>query len=249
MYGIFKSAIKRISGLSKPLTVGTKNETTRNDWIIKTLANIPAGGRILDAGAGEQPYKIFCKHLQYVSQDVDQYNAGGDGIGLQRPEWDHGTLDIVSDIASIAEPDHSFDAILCTEVFEHIRHPRDAIKEFSRLLKPGGDLILTAPFASLTHFAPMHFYSGFTRFFYQEELTEAGFDILEMDVNGNFFEFLAQEINRINSVAAQYSNSRLSLKETLAAKVLLNALQRFSAKDNGSSELLNLGFHVWAQKK
>lgn len=248
MYRFFKSVIKKSLGLSQSINVGTKNEATRNDWIKNALQKIPAGGRILDAGAGEQPYKVFCKHLQYVSQDFDQYNAGGDGIGLQRPAWDHGTLDIISDIASIPEPDNSFDAVICTEVFEHIRHPREAIKEFARLLKPGGDLILTAPFASLTHFAPFHFYSGFNRFFYQEELTEASFNILEMDANGNYFEFLAQEINRINSVAGQYSNDRFGLKETLASKVLLKALQRFSAKDKGSRELLNLGFHVLARK-
>jgi len=243
-----KSAIKKSFGLSKPLTVGTKNEATRDNWIKNTLLKIPAGGRILDAGAGEQPYKLLCSHLNYVSQDFYQYNAGGDGVGLQRPQWDHGTLDIVSDIASIPEPDHSFDAIICTEVFEHIRHPREAVKEFFRLLKPGGYLILTAPFASLTHFAPYHFYSGFNRFFYQEELTGAGFDIIEMDVNGNYFEFLAQEINRVNGVAAQYTNNRLNLKERLASKLLLGALQRFSEKDKGSSELLNLGFHVLAKK-
>jgi len=249
MTGFFKAVIKKTLGLSKPLTVGTKNEATRDEWIKNTLLKIPPGGRILDAGAGEQPYKIYCEHLKYVSQDFDKYNAGGDGVGLQRPAWDHGTLDIISDIASVPEPDNSFDAILCTEVFEHIIHPREAIKELTRLLKPGGFLILTAPFASLTHFAPFHFYSGFNRFFYQEALAEAGFDILEIDANGNYFEFLAQEINRVNGVAALYAKDRLSLTERLAAKSLLKALQRFSGGDKGSAELLNLGLHVLAQKK
>ncbi|RFZ95595.1 class I SAM-dependent methyltransferase [Mucilaginibacter conchicola] len=249
MYGFFKSVLKKALNLSTPLTVGTKNEETRNNWIKNTLVKIPAGGRILDAGAGEQPYKVFCEHLSYVSQDFDQYNAGGDGVGLQRPSWDYGKLDIICDIASVPEADNSFDAIMCTEVFEHIRHPREAVKEFTRLLKPGGYLILTAPFASLTHFAPYHFYSGFNSFFYREELEEAGFDILEMEANGNFFEFLAQEINRISGVAASYSKDSLSLKEKLASKVLLKALQRFSGKDKGSSELLNMGFHVLARKK
>lgn len=248
MCKILRRAIKKTLGLSKSLTVGTKNEATRDTWIKGVLLKIPAGSRILDAGAGEQPYKVFCRHLNYVSQDFDNYNAGGDGVGLQKPTWDHGVLDIISDIASIPEPDNSFDAIMCTEVFEHIRHPREAIKEFTRLLKPDGYLILTAPFASLTHFAPYHFYSGFNRYFYQQELTEAGFQILTIEANGNYFEFLAQEINRINGVAALYSNGRLNLKEAVASKLLLKALQRFSEEDKGSSELLNLGFHIFAKK-
>lgn len=37
---------------------------------------------------------------------------------------DYGQLDIISDIASIPREDESFDAEMCTEVFEHIVNPR-----------------------------------------------------------------------------------------------------------------------------
>ena len=59
---------------SKELTVGSYNETTRVNWIEKTLKKIPAGSKILDAGAGEQQFKKFCKHLEYVSQDFAEYD-------------------------------------------------------------------------------------------------------------------------------------------------------------------------------
>jgi 2-polyprenyl-3-methyl-5-hydroxy-6-metoxy-1,4-benzoquinol methylase len=62
----------------------------------------------------------------------------------------YGQLDIVSDIASIPEKASSFDAIMCTEVFEHIINPRDAFTEFTRLLKKDGYLILTTPLQSNT---------------------------------------------------------------------------------------------------
>jgi Methylase involved in ubiquinone/menaquinone biosynthesis len=52
---------------------------------------------------------------------------------LQTGPWDNSKLDIVSDILSIPLPDHSVDAIMCTEVLEHIPDPLGAIKEFSRL--------------------------------------------------------------------------------------------------------------------
>jgi hypothetical protein len=45
-------------------TVGTDNERTRVAWIERTLKRIPAGARLLDAGAGEQQFKRFCSHLQ-----------------------------------------------------------------------------------------------------------------------------------------------------------------------------------------
>ncbi len=45
----------------------------------------------------------------------------------------------------LALPDHSFDAITCTEVIAHLENPRFVFREFSRLLRPGGVLILTMP--------------------------------------------------------------------------------------------------------
>lgn len=229
--------------------VGTKNEENRTFWLQKTLAKIPQGNRILDAGAGEQQFRKFCTHLSYVSQDFAQYNGIGDDKGLQTGRWDQSQLDIVSDITAIPEPDESFDAIMCIEVLEHLPNPILAIQEFSRLLHQGGFLILTAPFCSLTHFSPYHFYTGFNRYFYETHLSDNGFEILEITENGNFFEYLAQEIRRISFVANQYSSDRLSRWEKLAIKVILNMLDRFSQKDQGSSELLNFGYHVLAVKK
>ena len=39
--------------------VGTKNETTRNQWLEKTLRAIPDNYRILDTGAGDLANKIY----------------------------------------------------------------------------------------------------------------------------------------------------------------------------------------------
>ena len=51
------------------------NEDQRNLWLTKILADIPAGKRILDAGAGELRNKPLCLHLDYVSQDICQYEG------------------------------------------------------------------------------------------------------------------------------------------------------------------------------
>jgi ubiquinone/menaquinone biosynthesis C-methylase UbiE len=230
-------------------TVGTKNLSTREAWLEQTLKQIPDGSRILDAGAGEQKYKIFCTRLDYVSQDFAQYDGKGDGAGLQTEKWDQSELDIISDITTIPESDSSFDAIMCIEVFEHLPEPLKAIREFARLLKPDGHLILTAPFCSLTHFAPYHFYTGYNRYFYMTHLPTNGFEIVDLQVNGNYFEYLAQEIRRVPSMAERYAKDKPSFFEMLSMKFCLLMLERFSKKDHGSSELLNFGYHIHAVKK
>ena len=155
-----------------PIIIGTNNEVTRLKWLAETLKRIPQGSRILDAGAGELAQKKYCAHLNYISQDFAKYDGKGNNTGLQTQDWDNSKIDIVSDITSIPQPDASFDAIMCVEVFEHLPDPIAAIKEFSRLLRKNGTLILTAPFCSLTHFAPYHFYSGFNKYYYEYKYIE-----------------------------------------------------------------------------
>jgi len=53
------------------------NEKTRQAWLKSTLATLPPGTRLLDAGAGELQNRKHCSHLTYVSQDFCQYKGGG----------------------------------------------------------------------------------------------------------------------------------------------------------------------------
>ncbi len=237
-----------VSGLKNMIKVGTLNESTRINWVKKTLKKIPKGSRILDAGAGEQQFKQFCSHLIYTSQDFAKYNGKGDDKGLQTKEWDTSNLDIISDITKISVPSASYDAIMCTEVFEHIPDPLLALKEFSRLLKKEGYLIITAPFCSLTHFSPYHFYTGFNRYFYETYLPKLGFKIIEIKANGNYFEYLAQEIRRIPEVLRMYTKQKQNISYSFARLILLKFLDKLSKNDRGSCELLNFGYHVFAKK-
>ena len=229
--------------------VGKRNLLDREAWLEQSLLKIPAQSRILDAGAGELKYKKFCAHLKYVSQDFAQYDGVGDAVGLQTKTWDQTRLDIISDITSIPESDGAFDAVMCIEVLEHVPYPVDALREISRLLRTGGYLVVTAPFNSLTHFAPYFYQTGYSQYFYRYWLEKFGFEIIDLQENGNYFEYLAQELNRLPSVANKYASEKLTWLERKALNIVSNALGRFSSKDKGSSEFLNFGLHVFAQKK
>lgn len=225
------------------------NTVPRETWLQETLASVYPGSRILDAGAGELGKKKYCSHLTYVSQDFGQYSGEGDGKGLQTGQWDQSKLDIISDIALIPEPDASFDAILCVEVFEHLPNPFLALQEFSRLCKPGGKLILTAPFCAFTHFAPYFYHTGFSPYWYKTHLPAYGFEIEELTSNGNFSTYLMQEVGRIPDIASRYAGVTPTLFERFGLHLVRSLLSRMIAMDTSSQEFTCFGYHVVAYKR
>jgi SAM-dependent methyltransferase len=233
----------------KMIQFGRDNERRRNDWVRDRLARLPKGARILDAGAGELRNRAYCSHLAYVSQDICEYEGKGDGQALQMGNWDTSGIDIISDITAIPEPDATFDAIVCTEVFEHLPDPVLAVKEFARLVRPGGAVVITAPFCSLTHFAPYHFATGLSRYWYEQHLPAHGLEIVEIVPNGGWFDYLAQELWRLPFSAGQYSVGRwLGWLTLLAALPALAGLRLLKTGDRGSSELLTFGWQIVARR-
>ena len=56
------------------------------------------------------------------------------------------TVDVVNlNLEPLPYPDASFDLVTCTEVIEHLEHYRAALREMSRVLRPGGVLIVSKP--------------------------------------------------------------------------------------------------------
>lgn len=230
-------------------TIYGNNEGHRNAWIKKELAAIPSGGKLLDAGAGECKWKKECGHLTYVSQDFCQYEGSGDGKGLQTGTWDTKRIDIVSDITKIPVQDGEFDAVLCSEVLEHVPHPELAVKELARVTKKGGILLLTAPFNSLTHFAPYHFCTGFNIYWYEKHLQENGFEIVETENCGDYFTYFEQELARLSSIVKRYTKKRNFLVRVLSLLLLLKLDKISRGGANRSYELQCMGYFVKAVKK
>lgn len=228
---------------------GTQNSINRNIWLQDVLSQIPGGTSILDAGAGDGNKKKFCEHLDYISQDIAEYDGTEQTGGLHVNKVDYSKLDIVSDIIDIPLEDQSLDTILCVEVIEHVEDPLLVFKEFSRLLKKGGKLILTAPFNSITHYAPYHYSTGFSKYYFEKNLPKYDFEIIEIHANGNYFEYFAQELRRLNEVARKYSNAKfISPLFYISRYYILNYLRRQSKKDQSSNELLCFGFNLVIKK-
>lgn len=219
----------------------------RKEWVEKQLIKLPENSVLLDAGCGDQQFKPFCDHLNYKAQDFGKYkndekkmlggeynDIGGD-LGYQ-----YGKLDYVGDIWDIKEADSTFDAILCTEVLEHIPYPNETIKEFSRLIKSGGTLILTAPNACLRHMDPYFFYTGFSDRWYEKFLTENGFEIEEIIPVGDYYSWLSTEM------------ARTAISHSIIVKIILFPAFLYyynKKKTKISINTLCKGYHIRARKK
>ncbi len=167
------------------------NKIRRDQWVQEVASSIPAGSRVLDIGAGSGPYREFFSHCTYQTQDFAQLSDeqlwGKSG---------YTKIDYVCDLTAIPLENGTIDVILCTEVLEHIAEPLKAIEEFSRLLKPGGQMILTVPLGSGLHQMPHHYYGGFTPYFFSRFLPELGFSSQTVTANQGLPSFFGQEAMR-----------------------------------------------------
>lgn len=218
------------------------NENYRRRWITQQLAGLPAGARILDAGAGSQQYKASCSHLDYVAQDFNQYHTDSVQTLISGSEpYRYGVADIVSDIAHIPVEDESFDHVLCSEVLEHVPKPVDTIRELARVLKQNGTLILTAPMNCLRHFDPYFFTSGLSDNWYLRILPEYGLEIIVLEPVGDYYSWMKVEVFR--TIASNRWNP-------LTWVSLFPALVYFGTRraTSKSKVTLCMGYHVVARK-
>lgn len=211
----------------------------RRKFVIESLASLQPHSRLLDAGAGSQQFRPFADHLDYVSQDFNGYVGDLErGFATGANEYIYGNTDIIGDVWNIDAKDESFDAILCTEVLEHIPYPIETIAEFSRLLRQNGTLILTAPSNCLRHFDPFFFSSGYSDRWYEHILPKYGFEIISLQPVGDYFSWMKVEI------------FRSMVLNPIASPLLFPALLYFKLRKKSveSQNTLCMGYHIIARK-
>ena len=138
-------------------------------------------GDVLEAGSGRSP---LAKHLQEVSTSVTRIDIDGS----------RGPLDIVADIQQMPEiATESFDAVICTQVLEHVSDPFAAVDELERVLLSGGVLILSVPHLSMIHEAPSDFFR-FTSFGISA-MVRGAFEELELEASAGLVAFLSHPLS------------------------------------------------------
>ena len=139
-------------------------------------------GKMMDFGCGSKPYQsLFVNAGEYIGVDY-----AGEGHSHENEQ-----IDIFYDGKIIPFPDNTFDSILASEVLEHVFNLEEILKELFRVLKPGGKVLITIPFAWNEHEAPTDF-GRYTSFGFRDLLERNGFAVLAMDKSSNFVQTLTQ---------------------------------------------------------
>ena len=133
-------------------------------------------GKVLDVGAGEfTRYKHLFEVNEYIRMDVTKTE----------------NTDVLGSAEDIPFTQNAFDAVVCTQVFEHLPNPDKAASEIGRVLKSGGYCLVTVPQTNELHEEPNDFYR-YTNFGLTALFERHGFRIVLLQERGGFFTLLSQ---------------------------------------------------------
>lgn len=132
---------------------------------------------VYDVGCGDKPFSNFLKGK--VEKHI--------GVDIKDGFYDQSHIDIFGKAYDIPVEDDVADAIISSQVIEHLDKPIEkTLEESRRILKKGGILFLAFPFMYPIHAAP-HDYVRYTEFYMEKVLTEHKFEIIEKKHIGGFW--------------------------------------------------------------
>lgn len=140
-------------------------------------------GRVLDVGCGRKPYRHLVPAEEYLGVDID--------TPVTR---ELAAADVYYDGRRLPFTDASFDAVICSQVLEHVFTPGDFLAEIRRVLRPGGRLLLTTPFAWDEHEQP-HDFARYSSFGLRALLAQAGFEVVGLHKTNADGRVLAQLVS------------------------------------------------------
>jgi SAM-dependent methyltransferase len=152
------------------------NESTNNRIVYRVMEDVLtyaartyARGRLLDIGCGSKPWAGLFS--EFVAEHV-----GVDHVPSRRNPH---AVDVLATAYDVPLPDEYADTILMTSVLEHLEEPERGLRECYRLLKPGGHLVMTAPFIWPIHEEPRDFFR-YSPYGLRYLLEQAKFEVIEV---------------------------------------------------------------------
>ncbi len=130
---------------------------------LKGLALAPQA-RVLDVGCGDGALSGLIR--RNLGRSVTGVDANSLAIDLARDAFARrgleGQFKCITGYDT-GEPENSYDAVVCSDVIEHVQEPLKMLSEIRRVLRSGGHLVITTPIRySHQPVDPMHVQEWFT---------------------------------------------------------------------------------------
>jgi SAM-dependent methyltransferase len=160
-------------------------------------------GKTLDIGCGGKHYENLCEFSEYIGVEIDT-------------EENRKTkkADFYYDGCKLPFEDSCFDSVVTNQVFEHVFNPDVFLNEACRVLKPGGLMLITAPFVWDEHEQPYDF-ARYTSFGMRALLESHGYEIIEFRKSVDDIRVIFQLLNSYIQKKTATSSSIVNLFFTL----------------------------------
>ena len=178
---------------------------SKNAGLLLFLTQPYVSGRVLDAGAGDG---TLVREIQAATPEAE---VRGVDLVPKSDDVEQG------DLTQLEYESGSYDAVFCSEVIEHLA-PEDAhrvLDELTRVLAPGGHLVLTTPFEERLEDKMIHCphcESTFHRWGHQRSFTDADFLAMaarhQLDVV-DLFAMRYSRLRRFRAFGRRICGSRL----------------------------------------
>ena len=184
MFEKLVNRLRREAFITSPLGIVISPVYFIRDGLYKNISSLAPrlSGDILDFGCGSKPYEsLFVNATSYI------------GVDVRVSGHDHkdSRIDVYYDGRTLPFPDNHFDSAVCFEVFEHVFNIDELLTEIRRVLKPGGQLLMSIPFAWDEHEIPYDF-ARYTSFGIKSVLERNAFEVLEMRKTTTYILALCQ---------------------------------------------------------
>ncbi len=165
-----------------------------------------ARGRMIDVGCGHRPYDaLFAPYVdEHLGVEHEAVFATTAAAAHERGP------DVLYDGHTLPFADASFDTALCVQVLEHTPQPGRLLAEIARVLRPGGCLLMQAPFSFRLHEEP-HDYFRYSPHGLRALCEAAGLSVERLAPLGTFWSlmghktcsYLALQVGRLGAMGQE----------------------------------------------
>lgn len=190
--------------------LGHRNDIFRNveDSFVLKYGNFSKEDVVLDIGSGESTVPVFIRTKYGSTVYVTDLDIGVLDMQKKYCSILNCFLKIeAQDATKLTYPAEYFDKVIAISSIEHIPENGDtlSVREFSRVLKPGGKCLITVPFGDYEEKKQTWYYAGFERRYDLENLHKRLLSVSDLEVEELLF-LSSPETGFVHEIANKLGN-------------------------------------------